>query len=140
MRSACRGFRGLQHKGFSLIEIMIVVVIVGILASIALPSYRDNVRASRRADVQRQLVERSQTLERYFTANGRYVTVAGGNACGGGADPTNDFYAVATVCTDTTFTITATPGGSGLQAADGTQTLTQSGARGGSVNNGSWKF
>ena len=80
----------LKLKGFSLIEIMIVVVIIGILASIVVPSYRDQVRASRRADVQRLLVERSQALERYFTSNGRYVTVAGGNACGGGADPTND--------------------------------------------------
>lgn len=129
-----------RQAGFSLIEIMIVVVIIGILASIVLPSYQNNVRASRRADVQRLLVERSQVLERYFTANGRYVTVAGGNTCGGGADPVSDFYVVVTACTDTTFTITATPGASGLQAVDGTQTLTQSGARGGSVNNGSWKF
>lgn len=131
---------GARQVGFSLIEIMIVVVIIGILASIVVPSYQNNVRASRRADVQRLLVERSQVLERYFTANGRYVTVAGGNTCGGGADPANDFYAIVTACTDTTFTITATPGASGLQAVDGTQTLTQSGARGGSVNNGSWKF
>lgn len=125
--------------GFTLIEIMVVVAIVAILASIALPAYNEQIRKSRRADVQRQVVTRAQDLERYFSTNGMYVTAAGGATCGG-SDPASAHYAIATACTDTTFTITATPGSSGPQASDGTQTLTQSGARGGSVSSGNWKF
>jgi len=130
---------GKKVSGFTLIEVMIVVAIVAILASIALPAYNEQMIKSRRTDVQRLLVSRAQDLERYFTANGRYVTAAGGNTCGGG-DAGNSFYTVATACTDTTFTITATPVTSGAQSADGTQTLTHTGARGGSENSGNWKF
>jgi type IV pilus assembly protein PilE len=109
------------------------------LASIALPAYTDQMKKSRRADVQRQLVSRAQELERYFSTNGRYSTAASGTTCGG-ADPSSSYYGIATACTDTTFTITATPGSSGPQASDGTQTLTQDGTRGGSVNSGNWRM
>lgn len=71
-----------QHQsseaGFSLIELMIVVVIVGILASVALPSYREHVQKTRRADGQKELVTWANALERYFSVNGTYLS---GGAC-----------------------------------------------------------
>lgn len=126
--------------GFTLIEVMIVLAIIAILASIALPAYTDQMKKSRRADVQRQLVSRAQELERYFSTNGRYSSAAGGTTCGVSTEPSSSYYAIATACTDTTFTITATPGSSGPQATDGTQILNQTGIGDGSVNGGNWRM
>lgn len=60
-------------RGFTLIELMVVVAVVAILASIAYPSYQDSVRKSRRAQVKADMVEIAQRYERYHTVNNTYV-------------------------------------------------------------------
>ncbi len=65
-----------RQAGFTLIELMIVVAIVGILATIAYPSYRDSVLKGRRAEARTALLELMQQQERYMTQRGVYVRFA----------------------------------------------------------------
>ena len=61
-------------KGFTLIEVMIVVVIIGILASIASPSAEESVRRTNRAEGQAFLQDLAARQERYFSQNNSYTT------------------------------------------------------------------
>ena len=60
------------QAGFTLIEVMIVVAVIGILASIAYPSYREFVAKSRRAEAKTTLIGAQQWMERFYTENFRY--------------------------------------------------------------------
>ena len=64
-----------RYRGFSLIELMIAVAVVGILSAIAYPSYVGHVQRSWRATAQTCLLEMTQTMERRFTANMAYAVV-----------------------------------------------------------------
>jgi type IV pilus assembly protein PilE len=67
-------------QGFTLIELMISVAIVGILAAIALPSYQESVRKSRRADGKAALLGLANAMERHFTEANTYKNAAGTTA------------------------------------------------------------
>ena len=69
-----------KSAGFTLIELMIVVAIVGILAAVAYPSYIDSVRKGKRAEARAALTSLLQQQERYFTQNNTYETFAVGAA------------------------------------------------------------
>lgn len=121
-----------KSRGFTLIEVMITVVIVGILASIAYPSYQQYVLRSNRAEAKAILMETAQFMERYFTTNNTYAGAAVPSAVspkgsiGGGIRYNIGFSAGPAA---NTYTLQAVP--SGGQAADacGTLTLNQAGAR-----------
>ena len=65
-----------QQKGFTLIELMIVVAVVGILSAIAYPSYTEYVRRGHRADARAGLLQAQLWMERAATATGVYPTNA----------------------------------------------------------------
>ena len=63
-----------EISGFTLVEILVVIAIVAILVALALPSYQDSVRKSRRVDAQGDLMEFANTAERIFTQTNSYVS------------------------------------------------------------------
>lgn len=64
------------HNGFTLIELMITVAIIAIIAAIAYPSYQEQVRETRRANAQADLLELSSYMERYYTERFSYAGAA----------------------------------------------------------------
>lgn len=66
----------MNAKGFTLIELMITVAIIGIISAIAYPSYSTYMNKTRRAEVTAILQENVQVMERYYSANGNYGVVA----------------------------------------------------------------
>ncbi|AYF88419.1 type IV pilin protein [Pseudomonas sp. DY-1] len=66
-----------SSKAFTLIELMIVVVVIGILAAIAYPNYTEHVRRGKRAEVKAALMEGAQALERYYSTHGSYLDAEG---------------------------------------------------------------
>lgn len=109
-----------RSKGMTLIELMIAVAVVGILATIAYPSYQNQVRRSNRADAITALTAMANAQERSFLGNNTYTTDTTllGFAAGTG-NSQRGFYTL-TVPTGNaiTFTITATAVAGGPQAGD----------------------
>ena len=77
-----RQFSSPAPRGFTLLELMVVVAILGILAVIAIPSYAEYVQRSRIIDATSRLSDFRVRMEQFFLDNRRYTKVAGGNACG----------------------------------------------------------
>ena len=127
-------------RGFTLIEIMIVVAILGIVAAVALPSYRSYIDRAKRADARTQLLQVSQFMQRFYTANDQYKFDRAGNQVNDKI-PDNlkrspadgsQVYELTVDSTTVSYTLTMAPTAGSPMASDpcGAFTLTSTGVRG----------
>lgn len=118
-----------KSAGFTLIELMITIVIIGILASVAYPSYMDSVQKTRREEAKRTLLEASQVMENFYSMNINYTGAVTANALTIFTvnDDFDDYYVLTATAAATTYTLTATPISSQVGDACGTMTIAQNG-------------
>jgi type IV pilus assembly protein PilE len=104
------------HRGFTLIEVMITVAIVGILAAVAYPSYRDNIVRGSLVDGTNGLSSIRAQMERHFQDNRTYASVTGFTTpCAAGTDASRTYGNFLVTCSGTpdatTFTVQAVGSG-----------------------------
>lgn len=127
-----------KSGGFTLIELMIAVAIVGILASIAIPSYQAHVDRTRRADAQATLTAAANAMERYKTGGGQgsYASASFGSAstdvfpAEAPLEGSAKYYDLSLPAADlaaNSYTILAKP--KGPMVGDGRLTITHTGRR-----------
>ena len=93
-----------MQRGFTLIELMIVVAVLGIIAAIAFPSYLEHVRAGKRGEAMSGVGDLQMRQESYRAEHTAY-----GDKTQIGGDPANTTHYSYTVVGGATYTITATP-------------------------------
>lgn len=127
-----------KTRGFTLIELMIVIAVMAVLVAIAYPSYEAFVTRTRRAEAKRELLALATAQERYFTnCNAYAATLAGSQAnctgLGSGAatrTTENGHYEISLAGGGASYTLTATARGAQAQdALCGNFTLTDTGAK-----------
>jgi type IV pilus assembly protein PilE len=124
-----------RQSGFTLIEIMIAVVIVGILAAIALPSFQDSVRKSRRSEAFAALSALQQAQERWRGSHVKYASLAELTSISATTPNGHYVLTLSDPPVDTGYIATAT--GQGGQAADGACKMLGVRVEGGNISYGS---
>lgn len=129
-----------QQRGFTLVELLITMVIVGILTAIAVPSYGSYVLRTARADARATMLQVNQYMERFYALNSAYdqkldgtVVVLPDGLTKVPANANNPRYNISIVpasLTANSYSIQAIPGNGSVTDICGTLTLSSVGARG----------
>ncbi|MCJ8204965.1 type IV pilin protein [Pseudomonas sp. RGM2987] len=114
-----------SNRGFTLIEIIVVIAIIGILVTVGYPSLTEYMKKGRRTEIAGLLSEQAQILERYYSKNNSYTNAVTGLSNG------NDFYTINRTLADQSFTLTAVRKTGSSMATDkcGDFTINNTGAR-----------
>lgn len=125
-------------KGFTLLELMIVVVLVGIVTSYAFVSSSEHIKKSHRAEAKSLMLQVANQEERYYTENNAYgsMTDIGNASATITTDSGNHQVTVAVAGDNMSYTITATPVNTDSEC--GNLTLTNTDVRGSSIAGNCW--
>lgn len=124
---------GRRCWGFSLIELMIVLVILSIIAGIAYPSYQDQVRKSRRASAKSALMDASARQEQFFLDGKSYTTTVIAGGLNMQATTEGGYYTISVDAPDAAcpinrcYSLTATPQGDQTEDSCGNLTFSSDG-------------
>jgi type IV pilus assembly protein PilE len=123
-----------QMHGFTLMELMIVVAVVGILAGLAAPAYQESGRRAKRSDGRGALLDAATRLERFYSDNNQYTNNWGAAPAGANINVTSEkghytLNIIALGANNQTYTLTATPVGF-ADSRCGNFTLTNAGVQG----------
>ena len=121
-------------RGFTLIELMIVVAIVAITAAIALPSYQNQIQKTRRGVAKADLIELTSFMQRFYTENNRFDQDRGGNAVAlpfneSPTDGATKYYDLTLVVAQSSYTLSAAPKGAQSSDSCGTLSVAHTGAK-----------
>ena len=120
-----------KQQGFTLVEMMIVVAIIGVLAAIAYPSYQQYVIKTKRTDMMSEMQNIASQIESRKMAQGSYAEIVTTNLMGSYPRQGTALYTIAanTIPLTRTWTIIATPTPNTQMSNDGTLTLNHQGVK-----------
>ena len=133
---SARSDRQYRQAGFSLVELLVVLVIMGVLSALALPGYSRYVQRGNRTEVMAALLEAQHFMERYYSVNGQYLSPA--NAVpmlpqrlqGIPSQGTVRYQLSVREATANSYLLQAVPEGSMADDVCGSLTINQTGLRG----------
>lgn len=128
-----------KQQGVTLVELMIVVAIIAVIATVGYPMYTEQMQKSRRSDARAALSTIVMAQERYFTVNNRYTANLGSLSIDStlqGGSSSEAFYSLAVTAATTSFSVTATGRGKQLDDACRSMTIDGLGVRSAADKNG----